>query len=134
MRSFRLVSFVEGVSFVEQKCFICCVSCVDFPNRYFLPPDTFKEMAEETFGLSYQDILFKTGKELRDIVDRKYRASCMESRTLADQNYVPRKQKLVTPAMKWKVPISKPKEFKISVDPHQSPPPFNTQTRRKNLR
>ena len=33
MRSFRLVLFVEGVSFVEHKCFICCLSFVDFPNR-----------------------------------------------------------------------------------------------------
>ena len=33
-RSFRLVSFVEGVSFVEQKCFICCVCWVGFPNRF----------------------------------------------------------------------------------------------------
>ena len=57
-------------------------------------------------------------KELRDVVDRKYRVGCMGSRTLTDQNYLHRKQKTGKPAMRWKVPISKPKEFKILADPH----------------
>ena len=93
-----------------------------------LPSGTFEEMAEEAFGLPYHEILFKTGKELRGMSDRKLLDVYMKSRTLTDQNYLPRKQKIVKPAMKWKVPASKPKEFKFSVDTHQSKPPWETQT------
>ena len=46
-----------------------------------------------------------------------------------DQDYVPRKRKIVKSAIKWKVPaVHKPKEFKFSADKNQSDPLWETQT------
>ena len=60
-----------------------------------------------------------TGKEFRNIGDRRVLDIYMKSRghpiTPTDQNYVPRKQKFVKPAIKWKVTASKPKKFKFLV-------------------
>ena len=80
-----------------------------------LPPKTFKEMAEEAFGLTYHEILFKAGKELRGISDRKLLDVYMKSRALMD-------------TMKWKVPTSKSKEFKLPVDTNHIKPLWVTQT------
>ena len=97
-----------------------------------LPPMTFEETVEDTFGLPHHQILFMTGKELRDIGDRRVLDAYMKSegylRTLTDQNYVPRKRNIVKPAMKWKAPADKPKEFKFSAYTNQSKPSWETQT------
>ena len=45
-----------------------------------------------------------------------------------DQDYVPRKRKIVKLAMKWKVPVHKSKEFKFSADTNQRKSPWETQT------
>ena len=107
-------------------------------------PMTFKEMAEDAIGRPYHDILFMTGKEIRDRGDLLIRDAYinMRSKTLASDvldgglpkslNCVPRKRKIVKATMKWKVPASSttdedepqgsttggPKEFKFSVDPY----------------
>ena len=84
------------------------------------------------FGLPYQQILFMMGKELRGIGDRRvldtYMKLIWHPRTLTDQKYVPRKQKVVKPAIKWKVPANKPKGFKFSADTNHSKPPWKTNT------
>ena len=73
-----------------------------------------------------------TGRGLRDKGDRRVLDAYMKSRgypsTLTDQKFVLKKRKIVKPAMKWKVPASKPKEFKFSVDANQSKSPWKTQT------
>ena len=100
-------------------------------NTELLPPTTFKEIAEDTFGLPHHRICFMTGKELRDIGDRIVLDAYLTSRGYpgcTDQNCVPRKRKIVKPAMKWKVPADKPKEFKFSAYTNQSKPSWETQT------
>ena len=67
-------------------------------------PMTFKEMAEDAIGLPHHEILFMTGKEIRDRGDRLVLDKYMRSKTTTDQNYVPRKRNIVKPAMKWRVP------------------------------
>ena len=109
-------------------------------------PMTFKEMAEDAIGRPYHDILFMTGKEIRDRGDLLVHDAYikMRSKTLGPEslNYVPRKRKIVKATMKWKVPASSttdedepqgsttggPKEFKFSVNPYQSQHPGNKQT------
>ena len=74
------------------------------------------------FGLLFQQISFMAGKEIRDIGDRRELGAYTN-----DQDYVPRKQKIIKPAMKWKEPVHKPKEFKFSADTNQSKSPWETQ-------
>ena len=50
------------------------------------------------FGLPYQQMSFMTGKEPRDIEDRRVLDAYRN-----DQDYVPRKQKIVKPAMKLEI-------------------------------
>ena len=68
---------------------------------------TFKEMAEDTIGSPYHEIFFMTGKEIRDRGDREMVDAYTRLRTLTDQNYVPRKRRIVKPAMTWKIPDQK---------------------------
>ena len=65
------------------------------------------------------------GKGIRDIGDHSRRVC---DPYINDQNYVPRKQKIIKPTMKWKAPANKPKEFEFSVDTNQSNPPWEPQT------
>ena len=49
---------------------------------------TFKEMTEDTIRSLYHEILFMTGKKIRDRGDRKILDTYMWLRTLTDQNYI----------------------------------------------
>jgi len=91
-------------------------------------PLPFDDLLGDGLGLPYQQEPFMTGKELRDIGERRVLDAYITSRTLTDQIYVPRKRKIVKSAMKWKVPASKPEEFKFSADTNQSKHPWETQT------
>ncbi len=51
-----------------------------------LPPMTFEEITEDTIGATYHEILFMTGKEIRDRGDCKILEAYMRLRTLTDQN------------------------------------------------
>ena len=51
--------------------------------------------------------VFTTGKELRDIGNCRVLDAYMKSRTLTNQNYVPRRKKIVKPANKWRAPVPK---------------------------
>ena len=104
-------------------------------------PITFKEMAEGAIGLPYHEILLVAGKEIRDRGEYLLFDMYMRSKSTTDQNYLPRKLKIVKPAMKWSVPAisttdkdkpqgrttGQPKEFQFSVYPYQSKPPWDTQ-------
>ena len=59
------------------------------------------------------------GEELRDIGDNR-----VLDAYISDEDYILRKRKHVKPAMKWKVPANKPKEFKYSADINQSKSPW----------
>ena len=82
------------------------------------PSDVFDFMEDE-IGAPHQQTRFITGKEIRNIEDRK----CHDVYMDAYQDCVPRKRKIVKPAMKWKAPTNKLKEFKFSADTNQSKPP-----------
>ena len=102
-------------------------------------PMTFEKMAENTIGRLYHEILFMTGKKIRDRGDLLMLDAYMRLRSITktNQNYVCRKKNIVKPAMKLKVPSSStmdedeprasttsgPKEFKFLVDTNQSKPP-----------
>ena len=108
-------------------------------------PMTFKEMAEDAIDHPYHDILFMTGKEIRDEGDLLVHNAYMKMRTKIlgpeSVNYVPRKRKIVKAARKWEAQTcptmdeeeiqgsttGRPKEFKFSVNPHQSQQSGNKQ-------
>ena len=101
-----------------------------------LPPDTFDEFLQNGFGLPYHQILFMTGKELRDIGDLRVLGAYMKSRgylsTLTDQNYIPQKLKIVKLVMKWKVRtryVVNPRSSNFQwISINQSKSPWETQT------
>ena len=88
-------------------------------KRKILSHVTFFYFVEDEIGTQYQQTRFMTGKEIRNIEDRSVHDVYLDTY----QDYVPRKQKIVNAAMKWKAPTNTPKEFKFSVNTNQSKSP-----------
>ena len=77
---------------------------------------------------TYHEILFTTRKEIRDRRDNEILGAYMKLRTLTDQHYAPRKQEIVKPTIKWRVPeqtTSKSNTFTFDATKQQAQSQFN---------
>ena len=82
-------------------------------------PTLFTSLVEDTVGLPYHQVMFMTGKEIRDRSKRIVLDSYMRSKTTTDQNYQPRQRRVVKAARSWKVPEQqeeRSKDFTFKID------------------